>query len=317
MFKTHQIRQLSILRKASLSRWQSGQAFIGLICTLTGMQQAATAQLSPMGALYFQNQYLGNPAMAGSAKGLNLNMGYRQQWSRIPGGPVMQTFTADYKLNDKLGLGLNVYNDQAGLLKRTRSVASYAYHLPLNDDDRKFSFGLSIGFMNERITNEEIIGDIGDVNVNRYSQRDTYMDGDFGLAYTTNKLIIQASLPNMKSYFKRDLATNPVDRSTFFSSISYKLQLNAVESIGIEPKVAFRGVKGFDNILDAGANLSFANNQLNFFGMYHSSKSATCGLGFNYHSIGFNAIYTSAPMALSGYTNGSYEIGLKLNLLNN
>ena len=318
MFKTHQIRQLSIIKKVSLSCWLSGRALIGLICTLTGMQQAAMAQLSPMGALYFQNQYLSNPAMAamaGSEKGLNLNLGFRQQWSGMPGAPVMQTFTADYGLNAKVGLGLNVYNDQAGLLKRTRTVASYAYHLPLNEDDRKLSFGLSLGFMNERVSNEDIHGDPGDLNVSRYNQRDTYIDGDFGMAYTSNKLSLQAALPNMKNYFKKDISTNPVDRSTFFSAISYKMQLGAAEGFGIEPKVAYRGVKGFDNILDAGANLSYANNQVNFFGMYHSSKSATFGLGLNYHSMGFNAIYTTAATALSGYTGGSFEIGLKLNLL--
>lgn len=308
--------KLSILKKAILSRQLSGWVLIGLICTLTGMQQEAKAQLNPMGALYFQNQYLSNPAMAGSAKGLNLYTGFRQQWSRIPGAPVMQTFTGDYELNAKVGLGLNVYNDQAGLLKRSRTVLSYAYHLPLNNDDRKLSFGLSLGFMNERISNEDIIGDIGDLNVSRYSQRDTYLDGDFGLAYTSNKLSIQAVLPNMKSNFKRDLSTNPVDRSTFFSAISYQVQLGADGGLGIEPKVAYRGLKGFHNIMDAGANLSFANNQVNFFGMYHSSKSATFGLGLNYRAMGFNAIYTTATTALSSYTIGSFEIGLKLNLLN-
>ena len=280
------------------------------------MQQEAIAQLSPMGAMYFQNQYLGNPAMAGSAKGLNLNLGYRQQWSSIPGGPVMQTFTADYEFNAKVGLGLNVYNDQAGLLKRTRTVASYAYHLPLNEDNRKLSFGLSLGFMNERISNEDIHGDPGDLNVSLYNQRETYIDGDFGIAYTSNRLSLQAVVPNMKSYFKRDITTNPVDRSTFFSAISYKVKLSQADGLGIEPKVAYRGVKGFDNIVDAGANLSYANNQVNFFGMYHSSKSTTFGLGLNYHSIGFIAIYTNATTSLGSYVNGNFEIGLKLNLLN-
>ena len=305
-----------------LRTWPSTWALVGLICIITGMQQAAMAQLSPMGTLYFQNQYLANPAMAGSEKGFNLNLGYRQQWSRVPGrvqdrvpgSPVMQTLTADYALTAKVGLGLNVYNDQAGLFKRTRTLLSYAYHLPLNGNSRKLSFGLSLGFMNERISNEAIYGDPGDLNVPRYNQRDTYIDGDFGMAYTGKKLSIQAALPNMKNYFKRDIATNPVDRSTFFSAISYKVQLGVAEGLDFVPKVAYRGVKGFHNIMDIGANLSYANNQVNFFGMYHSSKSATFGLGLNYHSIGFNAIYTTTTSALSAYADGSFEIGLKLNL---
>ena len=309
------IRYIFTIRKALLSRRFSGKLLIGIICAFTCNLQKAKAQLNPMGALYFQNQYLNNPAMAGLESGFNLNLGYRQQWSRIPGSPVMQAFTADCGLNKKVGLGLNFYNDQAGLFKRTRTLASYAYHLPLNEESRKLSFGISLGFMNERISYEDIHGDAGDLDVIQYNQRDTYIDADFGMAYTSNNLIIQAALPNMKSYFNRDIATSSVDRATFFSAISYKMQLGTKQGISIEPKVAYRGVDGFDNILDVGANLSYAKNQVNFFGMYHSSKSATLGLGLNYHSIGFTAMYTTSTSGLSDYVSESFEIGLKLQLL--
>jgi type IX secretion system PorP/SprF family membrane protein len=220
----------------------------------------ASAQLNPMGALYFQNQYLANPALAGMKEGLSLNAGYRKQWSSIPGSPAEQTITADYAITGKAGVGLNVYNDKAGLYKRTRSVASYAYHLSLNDagafgdDQRQLSFGLSVGFMNERVSAEDVNGDPNDAEVSLYNQRSTYIDGDFGMAYTSNKLSVQAALPNLKSLLKKDRNSNSVDRSLFYSAVSYKLDLNS--GIGLEPKLAYRGVKGFNNIIDAGANLS-------------------------------------------------------------
>ncbi len=273
------------------------------------------AQLNPMGALYFQNQYLSNPAVAGSAGGLNLNLGYRKQWTSIPGSPAMQTLTADYALNDKVGLGLNIYNDKAGLFKRTRTVASYAYHLPLNSDGENLSFGLSLGFMNERLSSEDVHGDDGDANVGNYNQRDTYIDGDFGVAYTSSKLSIQAALPNMKTFFKKDLVENSVDRSTFFSAIGYKVQLSeGINGIGMEPKVCYRGVKGFDNILDAGVNFNYSNNRVNLFGMYHSSESTTFGLGVNYQSLGISGMYSTATSALSGYANGNFEISVQMKL---
>lgn len=286
-----------------------------LFLTMLNIRQETHAQLNPMGALYFQNQYLGNPAMAGLESGLNINLGYNKQWYNIPGSPVVQTMTADYALNNKVGLGLNIYNDKAGLFKRTRTVASYAYHLPLNKEDQKLSFGLSLGFMNERVSNENIIGDMDDINIFDYNRRNTYLDGDFGIAYTGTRLTFQAALPNMKSYFKRDILNNPVDRSTFFSAISYKALLSdGPEAFGLEPKISYRGVKNFDNILDIGANLTYANNRVNLFGMYHSSESATFGLGLNYQSIGFVGMYSTATSALSGYTNGNFEISLKVNL---
>lgn len=229
--------------------------------------------------------------------------------------PLNAKLTADYALNDKVSLGLNIYNDKAGLFKRTRTVASYAYHLLLNEDDQKLSFGLSMGFMNQRVSNEDINGDPGDANINNYNQRDTYVDGDFGIAFTNNKFSIQAALPNMKGFFKKDLLNNPVDRSTFFSAIGYKVGLSGgYEAFMIEPKICYRGKQGFDNILDVGANLSYAGNHVNLFGMYHSSESATFCVGLNYQAISISGIYTTATSALSGYTNGNFEINLKVSL---
>lgn len=279
------------------------------------IQEKANAQINPMGALYFQNQYLSNPAMAGITAGLNLNLGYRKQWTNIPGSPAIQTLTGDYALNDKVGLGLNIYNDKAGLFKRTRSVASYSYHLPLDGEGQKLSFGLSLGFMSERLVDEDVHGDEGDASAGTYNQRDTYVDGDFGVAYTSNKFTLQAALPNMKSFFKKDMVSNSIDRSTFFSAVSYKMQFSeGINGIGMEPKLCYRGVKGFDNILDAGVNLTYADNRVNLFGMYHSSQSTTFGLGLNYQSIGITGMYSTATSALSGYANGNFEVSLQVRL---
>lgn len=273
------------------------------------------AQLNPMGTMYFQNQYLGNPALAGVNGGLDLNLGIRTQWANMPGSPNTQTLTASYALNNKVGLGLNMYNDQSGLFKRVRTVASYAYRLPLNDDDKKLAFGLSLGFSNERIALEEIRGSADDMAVGNYNLRDTYVDGDFGIAYLSTNLSVQAALPNMKGVFKRDQESESVDRETFFSAISYKIRLEGGSGFGLEPKVAYRGVKGMNNIIDAGANLSYENNKINLFGMYHSTNSTTFGIGLNHQTIGFTGMYSTATSALSSYTNGIFEMGLRVRIL--
>lgn len=280
------------------------------------VRQEVKAQISPVGALYFQNQYLGNPAFAGTDKGLDLNLGIRKQWSNIPGSPAVQTVTAGYALTDKAGLGLNFYNDKSGLYKRTRAVLSYAYHMPVGGDNQNLSFGLSLGMMNERISNEDVRGDQNDQNVAMYNQRDNYIDGDFGIAYSSNGFNIQGALPNMKSFFKKDVIEDAIGRSTFFSAVSYKLELSSgTQGFGLEPKVAYRGVKGFDNVVDAGANLSYAG-RVNVFGMYHSTKSTTFGVGLTYENLGFGGMYSTATSALSNYANGNFEVNLKVNLFN-
>lgn len=298
-------------------RWVYSTIIKIIVLSLTILAESPRthAQISNMGAMYFSNTYLGSPALAGLEQGLNLNLGYKKQWMRIPGSPTVQTITAEYAVNNKVGIGLNFYNDNAGLFKRTRIIASYAYHLPI-DEEQRLHFGISLGFMNERINYEEINGDTDDSFIDNYNHQEPTIDGDFGLAYTRKGLTIQASMPNLKEHFQRGVMNDISNHTTFFSSVSHKFPLvNGYDYIGIEPKISYRGVNGINNIMDVGANLSYANNQLNFFGMYHSSENATFGFGFNYQSFGINGIYTTATRKISGYTSGNFEINLKVKLL--
>jgi type IX secretion system PorP/SprF family membrane protein len=276
------------------------------------------AQLSPLGATYFQNQYIINPAMAGAEEGLQLDLAARQQWSVLPGSPKTQSITATYGTGKKVGLGFNLYNDEAGLIKNTRVMATYAYHLPINADGQRLSFGVSLGFMNERILNDQINGDGGDVSVGRFNQRETYIDGDFGAAYVGNRLTAQFALPNLKSFFKKEEAqgSQMVDRSSYFASLSYKLYFpNAVDGLGLEPKVCYRDIKGLDNIIDLGTNITLAKDQVNVLMMYHTTESLSFGMGVKAGpALQINAMYTSGTADLAGNTNGNFELNLKVSL---
>jgi len=272
------------------------------------------AQLNPLSAQYFTNQYLINPAFAGAGQGLKLNGAYRKLWSNVPGSPLTQNLTADYGFN-KVGLGLTVNNESAGLQRQTRVVGSYAYHLPLNDNGQQLHFGVSLGFMSQRLENADIYGNPNDPTVGQYNDRKTYLDGDFGVAYTSDKLNVQAAIPNLKSVLKKDVI-KLADVATFYTAVSYKINLSeGIEGMDVEPKVAYRGVKGFDNIWDAGAQFSITNKQVMLLGMYHSTKNATFGLGMDYKKkYLISGTYTTQTSALSSYTNGSFELNLRLNL---
>lgn len=287
---------------------------LAMITCLTGFGTSVKAQLNPLSAQYYINQYLINPAFAGADQGLKFNGAYRKLWSNVQGSPLTQNLTADYGFN-KVGLGLNVNNESAGLERQTRVVGSYAYHLKLNENNHQLHLGVSLGFMNQRLENSDIYGDSGDPLLGQYNDRKTYLDGDFGLAYTSNKLNIQAAIPNLKSLLKKDVI-KLADVATFYSAISYKVQFSeGPEGIDAEPKVAYRGVKGFDNIWDAGAQFGIANKQVFLLAMYHSTKSTTFGLGMDYkRKYLINGTYTTQTSALSNYTNGSFELNLRLNL---
>ncbi|RFZ84281.1 type IX secretion system membrane protein PorP/SprF [Mucilaginibacter terrenus] len=270
---------------------------------------------SVLQAAFFQNQYITNPAMAGLTQGLNLNLGLQQQFNSVPGSPKMQNFTADYNSGGNVGTGLNVNNDQAGLISRTRIMATYAYHLRLGKND-KLNFGLSLGLNNVFIDYNRIIGDPGDGSVDKFNRRSVYVDGDLGVAYTSSQFTIQGAVPNLRSIFLKNDQELDALRNTFFTAVSYKLLLNNNNNFTLEPKVAYRGIKGFDNILDTGANLNMAEYNFSISGMYHSNKSGTIGVGINLKPVDVLLAYTNNTSSLNSYANNTFEIGLKLNLLN-
>jgi type IX secretion system PorP/SprF family membrane protein len=268
------------------------------------------AQLNPLGSQYFQNQYLFNPAMAGINQGLNINLAYSKQGIGVDGSQSIQSVSADYQA-DKVGLGINVLNEYSGLFRTTKAVATYAYHLPVGGDNQKLNFGLSGGITNQHIQTSDIIGDQGDLTVARYNEKQNYLGGDFGISYTSNKLTIQGALPDLQTLFKDN---DVVEREVFFTSASYKLF--DPTDISLEPKIVCREIKGFNTLIDAGADLSFNGNAFSIQAMYHSSNSATFGVGVNETAYSIFAFYTTNTSSLSSYNNGDFEFGLRFNVLN-
>ncbi len=274
---------------------------------------AAFSQLNPMGSIYYQNQFLANPSLAGIDTLVNINGAFKTQWMNINGAPKIQYLTADLSLkNRKVGLGLLFYNESAGVINRTRATISYAYHLKLNHDSSFVDFGLSAGLMNEWIDLGKAVGDLDDDVVRSFNDRQLYLDGDFGLAFRNKNLTVQASLPNLKRFLKRDLVRNVVDRSIYFTAVSYKFKIKGGALNTVEPKVVYRGVENYNGILDVGANFLLLGDKLMFNGIYHSTNSITFGIGANYKSkLSILLQYTTNTSAMQNYSNGEFEMGLR------
>ena len=271
----------------------------------------STAQINPLGAQYFQNQYLANPAMAGYQSGMRLNLGYRNQWDNIPGSPKNISVTGDYG-TEKVGVGINFFKDEAGLLNRSRIQASYAYHLPLNDDSQKLHFGISLGIQTERLNNQAIVGSPNDQAAISFNDQESILDGDFGMAYTSSNLSVMGSISNLKRQLKIE-DQQSADFGTFFTSIGYKIKLTDWQ---VEPKVAYRGVRNFQNILDVGAEIRTASDQLGFMSMYHSNKSMSFGLSYHQKKDWqLFLLYNNPTQELKSYATGTFEVGLQLNLI--
>lgn len=273
------------------------------------------SQLNPMGSIYYHNQYVANPAMAGITKGWELNAAIKAQWTVIDDGITMQTVSAAYgSTNKKIGFGVLLYNDKAGVVQRTSVKSTYAYHLNLGNKSSFIDFGLSGGIMDESIKMSDVRGDLTDVGLGNFNNRKLYLDVDFGLSLRTKNLTIQGALPNLKRYFDKDKQRNLVDRATMMAAISYKSSFRNTKLKSIETKAMFRSVENFKNIFDFGSNFIFSEGRLQLSGIYHTSGSVTFGAGTLYkNKLTILAQYTSNTANLGNYSNGEAEIALKYN----
>lgn len=290
--------------------------FVAITVLLMGAALVSRAQLNPFQSMYYQNQYIYNPSMAGLDRALNINYNYRQQWSSFAGTPTTSSITADYQPVDRVGIGINVNDDQAGLIRQTRVMGTYAYHLPLSDHNQKLNFGLSLGVDDSRVNYAKLVGDLTDDQITQYNQLKPYVDSDFGIAYTSDNLYIGSAVPNLRTVlFKSTDYRFDADRMLFIFAASYKIPLQQEDRTFIlEPLVAYRVVKGYQNIVDGGVNFIMNNYGLYMQAIYHSSKSVGLGFGLDQQVYRVNFSYNLETGPLSNYTTGTFELGIDLKL---
>ncbi len=112
---------------------------------------SAQAQQDPLYALYLNNPLVINPAYTGLTNNLAVNVGYRRQWTSFDGAPnSLSANGAISLLQNKIGAGLQIVQDNIGENKITTVSGLFAYKLNL--DRKVVSFGMSAGFINYAVS---------------------------------------------------------------------------------------------------------------------------------------------------------------------
>lgn len=117
------------------------------------------AQQDKMFSQYMFNMLALNPAYAGSRDVLSATAMYRNQWMGLEGAPQTGTFTIDMPLNrERVGVGLQLYNDRIGLFNETGAVASYAFRIKMGNRTT-LALGIQGGVTNlmARLTEVQLI----------------------------------------------------------------------------------------------------------------------------------------------------------------
>ncbi len=128
---------------------------LGVLAILLQLQQAF-AQQDPQFTQFQFNQLVYNPAFAGTTDNIRFTLFNRNQWvgPAFENPPVTQTFSVNAPIKDKMGAGLHIINDKAGLERNFSLLGSYAYHLTMKSG--KLGMGMNLGFKQYRVNQDEI-----------------------------------------------------------------------------------------------------------------------------------------------------------------
>lgn len=268
----------------------------------------------PMINQYYTNPYLWNPAQAGGYDYPVVYLTYKDQWSGVDGHPTVSSFTANAPVFGSSGIGLNVYNDQSGFLSRTKAVVSFSQTVFINAENNYISFGLSGGFIDQRINLGQVSGETGKpvdpVALGYNGNSPFYPDMDFGIAWHLYGLDADLVLPNLVRYTRlnRSLDNTFSGLPLFFASAGYNF--NAGDHWAIHPKVAMRKIGGIGNQFDI-STLFTLNGAFSLGAFYHSDKTFTFSLGYMINkALDINYAYTQNNAALEQYFGNTHEISI-------
>ncbi len=291
------------------------KTIIGLMYLVLLNITATAQQLNPSETQFFINPYLANPALAGmKPQELIINSAYRSQWDKVPGSPKTVAFTADYRSPNNVGLGLNFNSQSAGLLTQTNFLLSYAYHIPLSDEEDEFlHMGFSTGFSKDMLDYNRLIGDATDPVVIGYNGRVVNWTVDAGIAYSLNGFTVQLAAPNLNRTMnkKNDFIS---DYPIFYAAVNYEMQIS--DELMINPKLAFRGIQNYNNILDLGVQVQF-KEPFSISALFHSNQSYSLGVAYDYENQWqLVCMYNTPTQNLKGLANGIFEMGLRFRFPN-
>lgn len=281
---------------------------IFIACTVVLSVMQANAQQDAMYSQYMFNYLLVNPGYVGSRDVLSATAMYRTQWTNVEGAPKTFTLSADMPIaNERMGLGLTVFNDKIGVEGNTGVYGSYAYRVRLTQKGT-LSFGANLGFTQYSADLAKVVTGQSSDPAFSGNIREMNPNFGFGMFYSTDKFYLSVALPHVLENKLGDLANlgqSEMKRHYFFGA-GYVIPVSP--NVTLKPSTLVKVVEGApiqgDFNLNAwyvdkiGLGVSYRTGDA-FVGMLEFQ--ATTGLRFGYS-------YDITTTRLARYGGGTHEI---------
>ncbi len=269
------------------------------------------SQQLPHFSQYYLNDYLINPAVAGSRPYFEGKSAHRYQWEGITDAPRTYTLSVNGPTkNQKMGLGGYLFTDNVGPTRRTGFNLSYAYHVRVSDK-LKLGMGISAGVIQFMIDGSKItLRESDDDIITNGVQSVLLPDAGFGLYLYHEKYYIGFSAPQLLNsrvtFFKDGRNPEGTLPSHFFMSGGYKFKL--AEDFVLEPSVFVKYVKPAPVQVEGTLRLIY-QEKVWLAGTYRDKDAITVSIGYlinNYFTVAYGFDFTTTN--LRNYSNGTHEL---------
>jgi len=286
-----------------------------LFCLVVLVMQANGQQL-PQLTQYQFNDYVFNPAIAGSRQFFELRSGHRYQWVGIQDAPRTFTFSGTTPVGQKMGVGGYLFTDIVGPTRRTGFQLSYAYHLRLTEDI-KLSLAVSAGLLQFLIDGSKInFHDPGDPVLDDQLRGDLLPDAKFGFYLYGERFWFGATAPQLlqnKVYFldeSRETLSRMEDH--YYAMGGYRLPLG--EDWKLEPSFLVKYTSPVPAKIDLNATIRYKDTF--WLGAGYRTNDAYCAMVGYWlkKTFQFGYSYDIITSNLRNYSTGTHEVMLAITI---
>lgn len=224
---------------------------------------AAYSGFSQQDAIYSQymyNQFVINPAYAGSRNSVSALLLHRTRWFGMDGSPITSTFSIHSGVGkSNFAWGGNVASDRLGATTNFLSSLTGAYHVRMRTG--KLSIGLRLGIFNSSINGAKLdFRDPSDALLVNSRQSASLPNADFGLYYYTRKFYVGLSINH---FIANKFPYTGMPEADFYLrsfktlGAGYAIEIN--DNLMLKPSFLLRQIDGFDVNLDLNLSALFYN----------------------------------------------------------
>ncbi len=281
----------------------------------------AFSQQMPAISQYMFNGLVLNPAYAGSKPFTSATLMVRKQWAGFKGSPTTQTASIHGALeNKKVGLGLFISNDHAGVTNRNDMYGSYSYHIATGNG--QLALGLQGGFSYlKSLVSDLEVNDPNDPVYAVNTVSNVLPNFGAGAYYYSELFYAGFSVPSLLSYNPDQSLSLDIEGSHritrhYYLTSGYVFSLG--EQVKLKPSILLKYVKNAPLQLDLNANLLLNNivwigasyrtgDAIALIGEYQLTKKLRIGYSFDYTLTKLRSYSAGSHEFMLGYDFG-YQV---------